>query len=120
MAVETYGADVLGIADELVEAYVEVFTAPPFEHRDPGETRIAFRKRLERDALRDGFQAWIERETCLTYVSAQRYMRVASLVSAKKITDDLFGVGLVEFLKAHATPRTVKPNDTLRLTRDDA
>lgn len=56
-----YGADVLGIADELTAAYVEVFTAPPWEHRDPEETRIAFRKRLEGDALRDGFRAWIER-----------------------------------------------------------
>ena len=41
MAVETYGPDVLGIVDELTEAYVEVFTRPPFEHRDPGETQIA-------------------------------------------------------------------------------
>lgn len=56
-----YGADVLGVADELTTAYVEVFTAPPWEHRDPEETRAAFRKRLEGDALRDGFQAWVER-----------------------------------------------------------
>jgi GNAT superfamily N-acetyltransferase len=59
--VESYGVDVLGIADELTAAYVQVFTAPPFEHRDPEETRAAFRLRLEADALRDGFQAWIER-----------------------------------------------------------
>jgi ribosomal protein S18 acetylase RimI-like enzyme len=52
---------VLEIADELTTAYVEVFTAPPFERRDPEETRIAFRKRLEGDAERDGFKAWIER-----------------------------------------------------------
>lgn len=58
---QTYGVDVLGIADELTQAYVEVFTAPPFERRDPTETRIAFRRRLETDAQRDGFQAWIER-----------------------------------------------------------
>ncbi|MEV4262877.1 GNAT family N-acetyltransferase [Kribbella sp. NPDC049584] len=58
---QTYGRDVLEIADELTTAYVEVFTAPPFEHRDPEQTRSAFRKRLESDAERDGFQAWIER-----------------------------------------------------------
>ena len=58
---ETYGADVLGIADELTEAYVEVFTAPPWDHRDPEETRMGFRKRLPGDAVRDGFRAWIER-----------------------------------------------------------
>jgi GNAT superfamily N-acetyltransferase len=59
--VQTYGRDILGIADELTTAYVEVFTAPPFEHRDPEQTRAAFRKRLESDAERDGFQAWVER-----------------------------------------------------------
>jgi hypothetical protein len=48
--VHTHGRDILEIADELATAYVEVFTAPPFEHRDPEETRIAFRKRLETDA----------------------------------------------------------------------
>ena len=58
---ESHGAGVLEIADELTEAYVEVFTGPPFEHRDPGTTRIAFRERLDSDALRDGFRAWIER-----------------------------------------------------------
>lgn len=58
---QTHGRDILEIADELTTAYVEVFTAPPFERRDPEETRIAFRKRLETDAERDGFQAWIER-----------------------------------------------------------
>ena len=58
---QTYGADILGIADELTDAYVEVFTAPPWDHRDPEQTRIAFRKRLDSDALRDGFRAWIER-----------------------------------------------------------
>ncbi|MEU4192074.1 GNAT family N-acetyltransferase [Kribbella sp. NPDC026611] len=58
---QTYGVDVLEIADELTEAYVEVFTAPPWTHRDPVETRVAFRKRLDGDAHRDGFGAWIER-----------------------------------------------------------
>ncbi|GAA1598382.1 GNAT family N-acetyltransferase [Kribbella hippodromi] len=57
----TYGRDVLDIADELTTAYVEVFTAPPFEHRDREQTRAAFRTRLESDAERDGFHAWIER-----------------------------------------------------------
>jgi ribosomal protein S18 acetylase RimI-like enzyme len=52
---------VLEIADELTEAYVEVFTAPPWEHRDPEETRVAFRGRLAGDARRDGFRALIER-----------------------------------------------------------
>ncbi|GAB3822816.1 GNAT family N-acetyltransferase [Kribbella italica] len=58
---ERYEGDVVGIADELTEAYVEVFTAPPWEQRDPAETRTAFRQRLDGDATRDGFGAWIER-----------------------------------------------------------
>ena len=58
---QTYGRDILDIADELTAAYVEVFTAPPFEQRDPEQTWAAFRKRLEGDAERDGFQAWVER-----------------------------------------------------------
>ncbi|GAA1531348.1 GNAT family N-acetyltransferase [Kribbella lupini] len=58
---ERYEGDVLGIADELTDAYVEVFTAPPWQHRDLEETRVAFRRRLELDAGRDGFGAWIER-----------------------------------------------------------
>jgi GNAT superfamily N-acetyltransferase len=59
--VQSYGVDVLEFADELTEAYVEVFTAPPWEHRDPEQTRRAFRARLEGDAPRDGFRALIER-----------------------------------------------------------
>jgi ribosomal protein S18 acetylase RimI-like enzyme len=59
--VERYEGDVLGIADELTDAYVEVFTAPPWQHRDLEETRVAFRRRLELDAERDGFAACIER-----------------------------------------------------------
>ena len=58
---QTYGRDILDIADELTAAYAEVFTAPPFAHRDPEETRIAFRNRLAGDAERAGFQAWVER-----------------------------------------------------------
>jgi ribosomal protein S18 acetylase RimI-like enzyme len=59
--VDSYGVDLLEIADELTGAYVEVFTAPPWEHRDPEETRVAFRRRLEGDVRRDGFRAWVER-----------------------------------------------------------
>ncbi|MFI7062313.1 GNAT family N-acetyltransferase [Kribbella sp. NPDC050124] len=57
----SYGVDVLEIADELTEAYVEVFTAPPWTFRDPDETRVAFRSRLEADGRWDGFRALVER-----------------------------------------------------------
>jgi GNAT superfamily N-acetyltransferase len=59
--VQTHRDDVLEIAGELTAAYVDVFTAPPWDHRDPEETRVAFRARLEGDARRDGFRALVER-----------------------------------------------------------
>jgi GNAT superfamily N-acetyltransferase len=52
-----FGSDVLALGDELTDAYVDVFTAPPWDHRDPDETRAAFRKRLPTDVLRPGFRA---------------------------------------------------------------
>jgi hypothetical protein len=52
-----FGQDILTVADALTEAYVEIFTAPPWEHREAEETRSAFRERLETDALRPGFRA---------------------------------------------------------------
>jgi hypothetical protein len=53
----TFGADVLTIADALTDAYVEIFTAPPWSDRDPEETRARFHERLETDAHRAGFRA---------------------------------------------------------------
>lgn len=52
-----FGSDVVTVADKLVDAYVDVFTAPPWEHQDPDQTRSAFRERLEADAQRPGFRA---------------------------------------------------------------
>ncbi|MFB6849682.1 GNAT family N-acetyltransferase [Streptomyces sp. NPDC056373] len=49
--------DILTVADELAEAYAEVFTAPPWQHRNKEKTRVAFRERLETDAHRPGFRA---------------------------------------------------------------
>nr|WP_272954578.1 GNAT family N-acetyltransferase [Kribbella sandramycini] len=46
----------------MTAAYVEVFTAPPWGHRDPDQLRAAFRQRLEGDVRRPGFQAWVERD----------------------------------------------------------
>ncbi|MFJ4244093.1 hypothetical protein ACIP17_26235 [Streptomyces iakyrus] len=57
MTLTWYGPDVLTVADELTEAYAEVFTAPPWEPRDAEETRVAFRDRLETDVRRPGFRA---------------------------------------------------------------
>lgn len=48
-----FGQDILTVADELTEAYVEIFTAPPW-HDQNAET---FRERLKTDARRPGFRA---------------------------------------------------------------
>ncbi|GAA1721701.1 GNAT family N-acetyltransferase [Kribbella yunnanensis] len=57
---KSYGSDVLSILDDLTDAYVEVFTTPPWDGPDPDETRAAFRDRLTRDVLRPGFTALVE------------------------------------------------------------
>ncbi|MEU2744823.1 GNAT family N-acetyltransferase [Streptomyces collinus] len=57
MTLTWYGPDILTVADELTEAYAEVFTAPPWEPRDAEETRAEFRERLETDVRRPGFRA---------------------------------------------------------------
>ncbi|MBF9132668.1 GNAT family N-acetyltransferase [Plantactinospora sp. S1510] len=55
------GSEILAIADELTETYVDIFTAPPWDHRDPDPTRVAFRDRLAGDAHRPGFRAIVSR-----------------------------------------------------------
>lgn len=57
---KSYGPEVLSILDDLTEAYVEIFTTPPWDGPDPNETRSAFRRRLTQDAERDGFAALVE------------------------------------------------------------
>ncbi|TDW21702.1 GNAT family N-acetyltransferase [Kribbella kalugense] len=108
---QTYGRDVLEIADELTTAYVEVFTAPPFEHRDPEETRIAFRKRLEGDVERAGFQARIERSedgriagfvtgwtTPAPFRTDRSYGSVLDRIGAEQVEDLLIGAFEVDEL----------------------
>jgi DNA-binding HxlR family transcriptional regulator/GNAT superfamily N-acetyltransferase len=56
---EYRGPEILTIGDELTDAYVEIFTAPPWDHRDPGRTATAFRERLATDAHRPGFRALV-------------------------------------------------------------
>jgi GNAT superfamily N-acetyltransferase len=56
MTLARHGADVLEIADEITETYVDVFCVPPW-NREPAPTRTAFRQRLGTDALRPGFRA---------------------------------------------------------------
>ncbi|TDD42780.1 GNAT family N-acetyltransferase [Kribbella antibiotica] len=114
---QTYRADILEIADEFTEAYVEVFTAPPFEHRGVEETRAAFRQRLEGDAHRDGFQAWIERSddgriagfvtgwvTPVPFRTDRSYGSVLKRLGAEQVDELLIGAFEIDELgvSAHA------------------
>ncbi|MER7484742.1 GNAT family N-acetyltransferase [Streptomyces sp. NPDC126497] len=51
------GPAVLGVLDALGDAYVEIFTAPPWAHRSPAAVRHDFRERLRGDVHRPGFRA---------------------------------------------------------------
>ncbi|MGW1342478.1 GNAT family N-acetyltransferase [Kribbella sp. NPDC002412] len=101
---QSYGVDVLEIADELTEAYVEVFTAPPWTFRVPAETRVAFRSRLEGDARRDGFRALVERSpggsiagfvtgwtTPSPFRTDRAYGKVLERLGAEQVEDLLVG-----------------------------
>jgi ribosomal protein S18 acetylase RimI-like enzyme len=116
--VQTYGPDVLGIVDQLTEAYVEIFTAPPWGHRDPERTRIAFRKRLEGDAHRDGFRAWIERSddgaiagfltgwtTPAPFRTDRSYGSVLDRLGADQVEDFLIGAFEVDELGVASSAR---------------
>uniref|UniRef100_A0AAU2VUY2 GNAT family N-acetyltransferase n=1 Tax=Streptomyces sp. NBC_00008 TaxID=2903610 RepID=A0AAU2VUY2_9ACTN len=112
-----FGLDILDFADELTGAYVEVFTAPPWEHRDAEATRAAFRERLEADAQRPGFRAvlamsdsgevegfvtgWITRAPFRT---DRAYGKVTSRIGADRVNELLIGAFEVDELgvRSHA------------------
>ncbi len=115
---QSYQADLLEIADELTDAYVEVFTAPPFEHRDPAETRAAFRQRLEGDVRRAGFQAWVERSadgriagfvtgwtTPAPFRTDRSYGSVLQRLGAEQVDDLLVGAFEIDELAVLASSR---------------
>lgn len=52
-----FDRNILDVANELADAYVEVFTAPPWRHEGPEATRAEFLQRLETDAHRPDFRA---------------------------------------------------------------
>lgn len=112
-----FGLDILDFADELTGAYVEIFTAPPWEHRDAEATRAAFRNRLETDARRPGFRAvlamsdngevegfvtgWI---TQAPFRTDRAYGQVASRIGADRVDELLIGAFEIDELgvRSHA------------------
>ncbi len=53
------GPELLTVEAALTEAFVEIFTSPPWHHRDPATEHRVFRERLARDVHRPGFRAVI-------------------------------------------------------------
>lgn len=112
---ETYGADLLDIADELTDAYVEVFSAPPWD-RDPEQTRAAFRKRMDTDAPRPGFRALVARSaagidgfatgwtTGAPFRSDRSYGQVTELLGEERVSELIVGAFEVDELavRVHA------------------
>ncbi|MFG3345661.1 GNAT family N-acetyltransferase [Streptomyces sp. NPDC048018] len=101
---QSFGPDILARADQLTEAYVEIFTAPPWEHRSAEATGAAFRERLEADAHRPGFRAvlamseegrvdgfvtgWI---TQAPFRSDRAYGQVTTRLGADRVSELLIG-----------------------------
>ncbi|GAA3091583.1 GNAT family N-acetyltransferase [Streptomyces rectiviolaceus] len=115
---QSFGSDILAIADRLTDAYVEVFTAPPWDHRDPAATRQAFRERLEADAHRPGFRAvlslaadgevdgfvtgWI---TQAPFRADRAYGKVTQRLGADRVDELLVGAFEIDELGVHARVR---------------
>lgn len=114
----TFGPDVLTIADQLTEAYVEIFTAPPWDDRDPEETRAAFRERLETDAHRPGFRAVVSFSdgdgirgfvtgwtTEAPFRTDRAYGKVTGLLGAQRVDELLVGAFEIDELGVRADAR---------------
>lgn len=118
MTMQLFGPDVLTLADRLTDAYVEVFTAPPWDHRDPATTRKAFRERLESDTQRPGFRAalslspdgevdgfitgWITQDP---FPADRAYGKVTRLLGSDRVDELLVGAFEIDELGVRAGAR---------------
>lgn len=114
---DVYRADILDIADEITAAYVEVFAAPPF-NRVPEETVGPFNRRLEGDAHREGFGAFVERDadgaiagfaygwiTPAPFRTDRSYGSVAAMLGPERVEKLMIGAVEVDELAVRATAR---------------
>ncbi|GIG70435.1 GNAT family N-acetyltransferase [Phytomonospora endophytica] len=114
---ETYGADILDIADELTDTYVEVFTAPPWDDRDPEKTRAAFRERMETDVPRPGFRGFVARSadgidgfatgwtTLAPFRTDRSYGQVTELLGEERVSKLIVGAFEVDELAVRERAR---------------
>jgi GNAT superfamily N-acetyltransferase len=113
-----FGQDILTVTDQLSEAYAEVFGVPPWENREPEATRVEFRERLEKDALRPGFRAvlalsdtgevdgfatgWITRAP---FPTDRAYPKVTRRLGADRVNQLLVGALEIDELGVRARAR---------------
>lgn len=118
MTMQLFGPDVLALADRLTDTYVEVFTAPPWEHRVPDATGKAFRERLETDTRRPGFRAalslspegevdgfvtgWV---TQAPFPADRAYGKVTRLLGPDRVNELLVGAFEIDELGVRARAR---------------
>ncbi|WP_055533162.1 GNAT family N-acetyltransferase [Streptomyces graminilatus] len=113
-----YGPDVLTIADELTDAYTEIFTAPPWDGQNPEKTRARFRERLETDARRPGFRAVVSLTeggrvrgfamgwtTGSPFRTDRGYGKVTELLGAQRVDELLVGAFEINELGVRADAR---------------
>jgi GNAT superfamily N-acetyltransferase len=122
LAMQYFDRDILAVADELTEAYVEIFTASPWEHRNAKATRAEFRERLEADAHRPGFRAalatsddgavngfvtgWI---TQAPFRTDRAYGKVTARLGAERVNELLVGAFEVDELAVRSHARGTGP-----------
>jgi ribosomal protein S18 acetylase RimI-like enzyme len=112
------GTEVLAVADELGEAYMEVFSAPPWSKEDPGLRQ--FRERLDADAVRPGFRAAVATSgssvddvdgfatgwtTPARWRTDRAYPKVAAQLGPERLADLLIGALEVDELAVRARAR---------------
>jgi GNAT superfamily N-acetyltransferase len=113
-----FDRDILAVADEFTEAYVEIFTAPPWEHQNAKAIRAEFRERLEADAHRPGFRAvlatsddgavngfvtgWI---TQAPFRTDRAYGKVTTRLGAERVNELLVGAVEVDELGVRSPAR---------------
>ncbi|WP_158574078.1 N-acetyltransferase [Streptomyces triticagri] len=114
-----YGPTVLDLAEELVDAYAEVFSAPPWNEGEEGAER--FHGRLRSAADRPGFRAVlaqspqgidgfaIARLTPKTLPDTPLYAKVAAQLGPRRVAELLVGALELDELavRRHARPQGV-------------
>jgi GNAT superfamily N-acetyltransferase len=113
--VRVYGTDLEPLVDEISAAYVEVFSAPPW-NRDPEQTLPAFRERLGTDLRRPGFRAVVARSsagidgfvtgwvTGSPFRTDRAYPKVAEQLGPDRLAEQVIGAFEVDELavRSHA------------------